>query len=75
MNANKANELALKAKGNAEQGNQHMNKMLKSMEEINDSSSKISKTLVFCLGGTIKFIFFNFVASFLIHGMKTLSLD
>ena len=45
INANKANELALKAKENAEQGNQHMNKMLKSMEEINESSSKISKII------------------------------
>ena len=45
VNANKANELALKAKDDAEQGNQHMNKMLKSMEEINASSSKISKII------------------------------
>jgi len=45
INANKANELALKAKDDAEQGNQHMNKMLKSMEEINESSSKISKII------------------------------
>ncbi len=45
MNANQANELALKAKENAEQGNLQMNKMLQSMEQINESSSKISKII------------------------------
>ncbi|AKA67263.1 methyl-accepting chemotaxis protein [Clostridium scatologenes] len=45
VNANEANELALKAKENAEQGNIHMVGMLKSMEEINESSSNISKII------------------------------
>ena len=45
VNADKANELALKAKENAEQGNQQMHNMLQSMEEINESSSKISKII------------------------------
>jgi len=42
-NANKANELALKAKTYAQDGNAEMNDMLKAMEEINESSKNISK--------------------------------
>ncbi|MDU2064964.1 MAG: methyl-accepting chemotaxis protein [Sporomusaceae bacterium] len=45
LNANKANELSLKAKEHADEGNQHMRLMLKSMEEINESSAKISKII------------------------------
>ena len=45
LNANKASDLALRAKEHAEQGNQQMHKMLQSMEEINESSSKISKII------------------------------
>lgn len=44
-NANQANELAILAKENAVQGNIQMNEMLKSMEEINDSSANISKII------------------------------
>lgn len=44
-NASRANELVLTAKGNAEQGADHMNEMLNSMKEINDSSSKISSII------------------------------
>jgi methyl-accepting chemotaxis protein len=45
MKANHANEFAIKSKESAEQGNQHMHKMLISMEEINESSAKISKII------------------------------
>jgi len=45
INANQANELALTAKENAEKGNNHMNGMLNSMKEINESSSNISKII------------------------------
>ena len=44
-NANQANELADVAKNNAEHGNLQMSGMLKAMEEINDSSSNISKII------------------------------
>lgn len=44
-NANQANELADVAKNNAEHGNFQMTGMLKAMEEINDSSSNISKII------------------------------
>jgi methyl-accepting chemotaxis protein len=44
-NATQANELADVAKTNAEHGNTQMNDMLKAMEEINDSSSSISKII------------------------------
>ncbi len=45
VNANQAKELALKVKGNAEEGNIHMREMLESMGEINESSSNISKII------------------------------
>lgn len=45
QNANQANELADVAKNNAEHGNLQMTEMLKAMEEINDSSSNISKII------------------------------
>ena len=45
LNANQANELAVKAKDNAQQGNEHMKEMLGSMEEINESSGNISKII------------------------------
>lgn len=45
VNANQANELALKAKSNAELGNEQMKDMLKSMNDINKSSSNISKII------------------------------
>ncbi|HOM02430.1 MAG TPA: methyl-accepting chemotaxis protein [Acetivibrio sp.] len=44
-NANQANELAEVAKSNAEQGNKQMAEMLNAMEEINNSSSNISKII------------------------------
>ena len=44
-NANQANELALVAKENAVAGNEQMKAMLKSMEEINESSANISKII------------------------------
>lgn len=44
-NANQANSLAEAAKGNAVQGDGQMKEMLKAMEEINDSSSNISKII------------------------------
>lgn len=44
-NANEANELAEIAKQNAIQGNGQMKEMLKAMEEINESSSNISKII------------------------------
>lgn len=43
--AKEANELAEVAKGNAAQGNSQMKDMLKAMDEINDSSSNISKII------------------------------
>ncbi|WP_238861256.1 methyl-accepting chemotaxis protein [Clostridium sp. YIM B02569] len=45
FNANQAKELALEVKVNAEQGSRHMNEMLKSMGEINESSANISKII------------------------------
>lgn len=45
INANQANELALTAKDNAKQGNEHMNGMLSSMKDINEASSNISKII------------------------------
>lgn len=45
FNANQAKELALEVKVNAEQGSRHMNEMLKSMSEINESSANISKII------------------------------
>lgn len=44
-NAGKANQLAQAAKGSAEQGNEAMTEMQKSMIEINESSSKIAKII------------------------------
>ena len=44
-NATQANELALAAKENAKVGNGQMQAMLKSMEEINESSANISKII------------------------------
>jgi methyl-accepting chemotaxis protein len=44
-NANQANELAEVAKNNAEQGNKQMGYMLNAMEEINNSSSNISRII------------------------------
>ncbi|UWV46185.1 methyl-accepting chemotaxis protein [Acetivibrio thermocellus] len=44
-NANQANELAEVAKNNAEQGNKQMAEMLNAMEEINNSSSNISRII------------------------------
>ncbi|TYQ15655.1 UNVERIFIED_CONTAM: methyl-accepting chemotaxis protein [Acetivibrio alkalicellulosi] len=44
-NAQKANELSNKVKDSAEQGNKKMQDMLKSMDEINDSSTNISKII------------------------------
>lgn len=43
--ANKANALALNTKQNADTGNQQMNKMLLSMEEINAASNSISNII------------------------------
>lgn len=45
QNASQANELADFAKNNAEQGNLQMSDMLKAMDEINVSSSNISKII------------------------------
>lgn len=45
VNASQANELALDAKEGAILGNSHMKEMLKSMEDINESSSNISKII------------------------------
>ena len=42
-NANKANELSLKAKNDAQNGNSEMQDMLNAMKEINESSKNISK--------------------------------
>ncbi|WP_040949871.1 methyl-accepting chemotaxis protein [Gorillibacterium massiliense] len=44
-NANEANTLAEGAKHNAEEGNRQMSEMLRAMQEINDSSSNISKII------------------------------
>jgi methyl-accepting chemotaxis protein len=44
-NANQANELAEVAKNDAEQGNKQMGDMLNAMEEINNSSSNISRII------------------------------
>jgi len=44
-NASKANLLAETARGNADTGNSQMKDMLKAMDEINDSSSSISKII------------------------------
>lgn len=44
-NADKANDLTIKAREQAELGNNDMNEMLKAMEEINDSSANISKII------------------------------
>ena len=45
VNANQANELATNAKDNAEKGNGRMDEMLRSMEDISESSSNISKII------------------------------
>jgi methyl-accepting chemotaxis protein len=45
LNADEANQLALKVKDSAAQGNNHMKEMLKSMKEINESSTNISKII------------------------------
>lgn len=45
VNASQANELALNAKEGAVLGNTHMKDLLKSMDEINESSSNISKII------------------------------
>lgn len=45
MNANQANKLVISAKDNAIRGNEHMQEMLKSMSQINDASSNISKII------------------------------
>lgn len=45
LNASEANELSLKAKNGAVLGNNHMKEMLKAMDEINESSSNISKII------------------------------
>ena len=45
VNANQASELAGHVKDNAKQGNDHMQDMLASMTEINNSSSNISKII------------------------------
>lgn len=44
-NANEANELSIKAKNDAVDGNDKMNEMLESMKEINESSVNISKII------------------------------
>ncbi|RXE57917.1 methyl-accepting chemotaxis protein [Acetivibrio mesophilus] len=44
-NANKANNLAEKAKDYAVTGNTHMQEMVKAMDEINESSSNINKII------------------------------
>ncbi|MBC3796148.1 methyl-accepting chemotaxis protein [Acetobacterium tundrae] len=44
-NANQANELAKNTKNNAISGNDHMQQMLRSMEEISDSSNNIYKII------------------------------
>lgn len=44
-NASQANDLANQARTNAEQGNHYMQGMLKSMQDINESSNNISKII------------------------------
>ena len=44
-NANRANELSVKARQQAEAGNEDMQEMLSAMEEINNSSNNISKII------------------------------
>ncbi len=45
VNASQANELANQARTNADQGNQYMQGMLKSMRDINESSGNISRII------------------------------
>ncbi|KAF5091103.1 Methyl-accepting chemotaxis protein (MCP) signaling domain protein [anaerobic digester metagenome] len=45
MNANQANELAVRVRKNAEVGNDQMEKMVTAMDEISDSSNNISKII------------------------------
>ena len=45
VNANKASELATDAKLNAEKGNEQMSEMLRSMQDISESSINISKII------------------------------
>nr|WP_320026420.1 methyl-accepting chemotaxis protein [uncultured Acetobacterium sp.] len=45
MNANEANELAMRVRNNAEVGNTQMNKMVTAMVDINESSKSISKII------------------------------
>ncbi|MEL7655803.1 MAG: methyl-accepting chemotaxis protein, partial [Bacillota bacterium] len=45
VNANQANEFAANARDNAEKGNNQMKEMLRSMQDINESSSNISKII------------------------------
>ena len=45
VDANKANELALKVRTNAEVGNTQMNTMIQAMRAINESSNNISKII------------------------------
>lgn len=45
INANEASELAGNARDNADRGNSHMQEMLNSMKEINESSANISKII------------------------------
>ncbi len=45
VDANQANQLATNAKDNAEQGNNQMKEMLRSMTDINESSANISKII------------------------------
>ncbi len=45
VNANQASQLAIKARDNAEKGNNQMKEMLHSMVDINESSANISKII------------------------------
>lgn len=45
VNADKADELSIKAKNNAEDGSRRMKDMLKAVEDINESSTNISKII------------------------------
>ena len=45
VNANQANDLAINAKHKAEKGNDQMREMLKSMQDISESSANISKII------------------------------